>query len=281
VRSNLLIQTGGRISGLFVLWAFMNHALANDAICENNMVSIWAGPVQSSWYEYSSVGETLLTEHGQLIRAAAAWRASCGYWSFQLEGSRTTGHRRYLGVTNLKQPVETTSGIRSNELDAQLWHPLRESWSWGGRYLMRMTERDLKSVGLVQGYTERYNQTSLALGLQHTLDVASHGRIQSHIWLGSGMQGNLHVTLPSMDSAILRLGPMHYWAAGVQWSGCRTEETKAGWNCEIAMEYQSERSAHGPAQAVYRNGVLHASASQPATLQKFLIFKLGALYRFK
>jgi hypothetical protein len=48
----------------------------------------------------------------------------------------------------------------------------------------------------------------------------------------------------------------------------------------MAMDYQSERSAHGAAQAIYRNGVLRASASQPATRQQSLTFKLGAHYRF-
>lgn len=276
----LLVQTGGRICGLFMLWAMMKPAAAENGICQSHVLAMGAGPVQSHWQEYSRSGETLLTERGVLTKAAAAWRASCADWFFQLEGSRASGDRRYQGVTNLKHPVETSTEIRTDELDAQAWHPLGESWSWGGRYLFRKTQRDLKSVGLVQGYLERYKQSALALGLQYTQALTSHGRVQSRIWLGSGLKGNLHVTLPGMDSAVLPLGRLHYWAAGVQWSGCRTGETQTGWICEAAMDYQAERSAHGAAQAIYRNGVISASASQPATRQQSLAFKLGVHYRF-
>jgi hypothetical protein len=48
----------------------------------------------------------------------------------------------------------------------------------------------------------------------------------------------------------------------------------------MAMDYQSERSSFGAAQAIYRNGVLRASASQPGIRQQSLTFKLGAQYRF-
>jgi hypothetical protein len=263
-----------------MFWALPYHAVAADDLCQNHEFTVWTGPVQSHWQEYSRVGESLLTERGQLMKAAVGWRASCGHWTFQLEGSRADGDRLYKGVTNHKQPVQTISEIRTDELDAQLWHPLGQSWALGGRYLWRKNERDLKSVGRVQGYLERYNQTALALGLQHTKDFAGHGRLQTRIWMGSGLEGNLHVTLPGMDAAVLPLGSMRWWAAGVQWSGCQTGANEAGWACEIAMEYQSERSSQGAVKAIYRNGVLRASANQPAIRQQSLTFKLGALYRF-
>lgn len=215
-----------------------------------------------------------------MIHTGIGWRATCGHWALQLEGSRAGGHRRYIGVTNLKQPVETTSEVRAAELDAQMWYPLGQGWALGGRYLWRTTERDLKSIGSVQGYLERYNQTVLGLGLQHTLDWADHGRVQTRIWMGSGLQGHLNVTLPSMDAAVLPLGRLQSRAAGVQWSGCRTGANEAGWICEMGMDYQSERYSHGATQSIYRNGVLRANASQPATQAQSIIFKLGAHYRF-
>lgn len=278
--SELIIRTVGRICGLFMLFAVTDHTLAADGFCQQHELSVGAAPVQSNWQEFDREGEDLLTERGQLTKTGASWRGSCGNWSLQLEGSRATGRRLYKGLTNLRQPVETTSDIHTEELDAQLWHPLGHDWALGGRYLWRTTQRDLKTVGPVQGYIERYKQTALALGLQHTWDLASRGRIQSRIWMGSGLQGNLHVTLPGMDPAVLPLGRLRWWAAGVQWSGCRTGTTEAGWGCEIAMDYQSEQSSRGASQAIYRNGVLRASASQPATNQQTLTFKLGANYRF-
>lgn len=271
--------TGGRFCGLFLLCVVTSDAAA-DAICNNHEVKGWAGPVHSRWQEVNRAGESLLTERGQLIQAGVGWRANCGPLALQLEGSRAAGHRLYKGETNLRQPAETTSEIRADELGVQLWYPLGQNWAWGGRFLWRTTERDLKSVGSVQGYLERYNQTALGLGLQHTLNMASHGRLQSRVWLGSGLQGKLHVTLPGMDAAVLPLGQMRWWAAGVQWSGCQTGASDAGWECEMAMDYQSERSSHGAAQAIYRNGVLRASASQPAINAQSLTFKLGAHYRF-
>lgn len=275
--------TTGRFCGLFMLCGATSQATetaAADALCHDHEITVSVGPVQNRLQEHDRSGEPLLTERGQLMKAGAAWRATCGHWALHLYASRAAGHRFYTGVTNLQEPVETTSEIRTHELDAQLWHAWGHAWALGARYLWRTSDRDLKSVGPVQGYLERYHQTALALGLQHTLDFASHGRVQSRFWIGSGLQGHLHVTLPGMDAALLPLGRMHYWAAGVQWSGCRTGATEAGWLCEVAMDYQSERSLRSAAQAIYRNGVLRASASQPATRQQSLTFKLGAHYRF-
>ena len=263
-----------------MLSTITGHAAAVDLICQKHEITTWAGLVQSRWQELDRSGETLLTERGQIINTGVGWRATCGHWALELEGNRAEGHRLYKGLTNLKQPVETSSEIRADELGAQLWHSLGQNWALGGRYLWRTAERDLKSVGSAQGYVERYNQTALGLGLQHTFDLASHGRLRSRIWLGSGLQGKLHVTLPGMDAAVLPLGHMRWWAAGVQWSGCRTGASETGWGCEMAMNYQSERSSHGAAQAIYRSGVLRASASQPAIKEQSLTFKVGVNYRF-
>lgn len=277
-----IARTVGRFCGLFLLSTATSYATepSADVLCQNHEFTVSAGPVHSRWQEHDQSGETLLTERGHLMKNGTGWRASCGLWSFQLEGSRAAGHRLYKGVTNLRQAVETTSEIRTHELDAQLWHAWAQAWALGARYLWRTSDRDLKSVGPVQGYLERYNQTALALGLQHMYDLAPHGQVKSRIWMGSGLQGHLQVNLPGMDSAVLPLGRMHYWAAGVQWSGCRTGANETGWLCEVAMDYQSERSSRGAAQGIFRNGVLRASASQPATRQQSLTFNLGAHYRF-
>ena len=265
-----------------MLCAAKIHAteLASDSLCQYHKITVLAGPVQSLWQEHDRSGETLLTERGQLMKAGAGWRFNCGHWVLQLSGSRAAGQRIYTGLTNLRQPVETTSEIQTNELDAQLWHAGGQAWTWGVRYLWRTTDRDLRSVGPVLGYLERYHQTASALGLQHTIDFAYLGRMQSRIWIGSGLKGHLNVTLPGLDAAVLPLGRMHFWAAGVQWSGCRTGASEAGWFCEMAMDYQSERSSQGAAQAIYRNGGVRANASQPAIHQKTLTFNLGVQYRF-
>lgn len=270
----------GRYCGILMFLLATGCAQAATDFCQNHEISVSTAPAQSRLQEQDRTGETLLTERGHLAKTGATWYANCGSWALQFEGSNTTGQRLYKGVTNLKQAVETTSGIRSEELDGQLWHSLGQSWALGGRYMWRTTVRDLKSVGSALGYLERYNQTALAWGLQHTWDLANHGRVQSRIWMGSSLQGNLHVTLPNMDAAIIPLGRMRWWAIGAQWSGCRTGIGEKGWGCEIAIDYKSERSSHSSTQAIYSNGVLRASASQPATNQQSLTFKLGALYRF-
>ncbi len=277
-----IARTVGRFCGLFLLCTVSSHATeaSADALCQNHELTVSAGPVQSRWQEHDQSGETLLTERGLLMKNGAGWRATCGQWALQLEGSRVAGHRLYKGVTNLRQPVDTISEIRTHELDAQAWHSFAQAWALGARYLWRTSDRDLKSVGSVLGYMERYKQTALAFGLQHTQDWTTHGRLKSHIWMGTGLQGHLDVTLPGMDAATLPLGRLHYWAAGVQWSGCRTGANEAGWFCEMALDYQSERSSQGATQAIYRNGDLRASVSQPATRHQSLTFKLGAHYRF-
>jgi hypothetical protein len=272
-------MTMGRLRGLLVLGALLGTSAMATAVCRTEAVEAWAGVVQSDWQEYGPTGKTLLTERGQLLQQGLGWRGHCADWHLQLQGTRAQGSRLYQGQTNQGVPVSTTSDIHAASLDAQVWYPVAANWSLGGRLFERATERDLKSVGAVQGYVENFHQSAWAVGLQHQLDTQDWGRWQTRVWHGVG-RGHMHVTLPGMDAARLPLGAMRWWAAQLQWSGCRGAEGTSRWGCDVALNYQSERLERGATQPIYRQGLLRARAYQPSTHQQALGLNVGVQYRF-
>jgi hypothetical protein len=272
-------MTMGRLRGLWVLGFLLGTPAMATAVCRTQAVEAWAGVVQSNWQEYGPTGKTLLTERGQLLQHGLGWRGHCADWHLQLQGTRAQGSRLYQGQTNQGMPVSTTSEIEATSLDAQVWYPVLANWSLGGRLFERATERDLKSVGAVQGYVENFHQSALAVGLQHQLDTQDWGRWQTRVWHGVG-RGHMHVTLPGMDAARLPLGAMRWWAAQLQWSGCRGAEGTSRWGCDVALNYQSERLERGATQPIYRQGLHRANAYQPSTHQQALGLNVGVQYRF-
>lgn len=272
-------MTMGRLRSFLVLGALLGTSAMATAVCRTEAVEAWAGVVQSNWQEYGPTGKTLLTERGQLLQQGLGWRGHCADWHLQLQGTRAQGSRLYQGQTNQGMPVSTTSDIQAASLDAQVWYPVAANWSLGGRLFERATERDLKSVGAVQGYVENFHQSAWAVGLQHQLDSQDWGRWQTRVWYGVG-RGHMHVTLPGMDAARLPLGAMRWWAAQLQWSGCRGAEGTSRWGCDVALNYQSERLERGATQPIYRQGLLRARAYQPSTHQQALGLNVGVQYRF-
>ena len=272
-------MTMGRLRGLLVLGFLLGTSAMATAVCRTQAVEAWAGVVQSHWQEFGPTGKTLLTERGQLLEQGLGWRGHCADWHLQLQGTRAQGSRLYQGQTNQGMPVSTTSEIEAASLDAQVWYPVLANWSLGGRIFERATERDLKSVGAVQGYVENFHQSAWAVGLQHQLDTQDWGRWQTRVWHGVG-RGHMHVTLPGMDAARLPLGAMRWWAAQLQWSGCRGAEGTSRWGCDVALNYQSERLARGATQPIYRQGLHRANAYQPSTRQQALGLNVGVQYRF-
>jgi hypothetical protein len=272
-------MTMGRLRGLWVLGFLLGTPAMATAVCRTQAVEAWAGVVQSNWQEYGPTGKTLLTERGQLLQHGLGWRGHCADWHLQLQGTRAQGSRLYQGQTNQGMPVSTTSEIEATSLDAQVWYPVSANWSLGGRFFERATERDLKSVGAVQGYVENFHQSAWAVGLQHQLDTQDWGRWQTRVWHGVG-RGHMHVTLPGMDAARLPLGAMRWWAAQLQWSGCRGAEGTSRWGCDVALNYQSERLERGATQPIYRQGLHRANAYQPSTHQQALGLNVGVQYRF-
>jgi hypothetical protein len=272
-------MTMGRLRGLWVLGFLLGTPAMATAVCRTQAVEAWAGVVQSNWQEYGPTGKTLLTERGQLLQHGLGWRGHCADWHLQLQGTRAQGSRLYQGQTNQGMPVSTTSEIEATSLDAQVWYPVSANWSLGGRLFERATERDLKSVGAVQGYVENFHQSAWAVGLQHQLDTQDWGRWQTRVWHGVG-RGHMHVTLPGMDAARLPLGAMRWWAAQLQWSGCRGAEGTSRWGCDVALNYQSERLERGATQPIYRQGLHRANAYQPSTHQQALGLNVGVQYRF-
>lgn len=272
-------MTMGRLRGLLVLGSLLGASAMATAVCRTDAVEAWAGVVQSDWQEYGPTGKTLLTERGQLLQQGLGWRGYCADWHLQLQGTRAQGSRLYQGQTNQGVLVSTTSDIDAASLDAKVWYPVSANWSLGGRLFERATERDLKSVGAVQGYVENFHQTAWAVGLQHQLDTQDWGRWQTRVWHGVG-RGHMHVTLPGMDAARLPLGAMRWWAAQLQWSGCRGAEGTSRWGCDVALNYQSERLERGATQPIYRQGLLRARAYQPSTHQQALGLNVGVQYRF-
>lgn len=269
----------GRIRGLLLLLTWVSLVGAVSA-CETTSVYGWVGHEASHWQEFQPSGKTLLREKGTMWQRGLGWRSDCGAWQVQLEAAQSSGQRDYQGQSNRGVAVQTISRLNGRSVDAQLWRAVDEHWSLGGRWLWRQTQRNLVSVGEVLGYEEVYVQPGWALGVQHVWRSAAVGTWHGRFWQGQGHNGRVTVALPAMDPAILPLGASRWWGAQVQWSACQPKARATGWDCDVSLDYLSERMARGAEVPVYSQGLLKLGAHQPATRQQSLVLRLAALYRF-
>lgn len=250
--------------------------------CSTPTPEVTLGHTHSHWQEHSDTGVLLLRERGGLDRLDLALQTDCGAWQTELDLTHAQGHRAYQGQSSTGEPVQTTTALQSWAGAAQLWMPWSASWSAGLRADARVLHRDLASAfaasGPVQGYPERYTQSSLAAGLQFAHDSGSSGRWQWRAWQGHGLSGRVRVALPGLDPTVLPLGSARWWGAQLRWSGCRSTWAP-GWQCLLLLDHQAERMARGSDTPVYLHGTVRSLAYQPGTRQHNMSLSLGVSYR--
>ncbi len=236
--------------------------------------ALWLG--HSRWDESDAQGRRLLRESGTLAGARLGLALRCAGWHGEADAGWRSGQRDYRGLSSSGAAIRTHSDIEERSLRVSLWRPLsppssgRTELALGLRGDWRSLDRDLASVGLVQGYPEQHRHATLALGL-----TAQRGSGMSsapagwhwgaELWLGGGPRGTVQVQLPTADPARLRTGRSTFGEAALSLrsAGFAAENRPPGWAHELRLSLRDERIAAGPSAPLWRHGVLVGSASQP------------------
>ncbi|WP_397534088.1 hypothetical protein [Roseateles sp.] len=262
---------------LLSLLLALNAGTAAAAACAapEPGAALWLG--HSRWDESDAQGRRLLRESGTLAGARLSMALRCEGWHGEADAGWRAGQRDYRGLSSSGAAIRTHSDIEERSLRVSLWRPLlppsngRAELALGLRGEWRGLDRDLASVGLVQGYPEQHRQAALALGL-----AAQQGRLGissapagwhwgAELWLGGGPRGTVDVQLPTADAARLRTGRSAFGEAALSLRspGFAAQSGPAGWAHELRLSLRDERIAAGPSAPLWRHGVLVGSASQP------------------
>jgi len=249
-----------------------NAAAAGCAAPESG-AALWLG--HSRWNESDAQGRRLLRESGTLAGARLGLALRCEGWHGEADAGWRAGQRDYRGLSSSGAAIRTHSDIKEKSLRVSIWRPLlprsggRTELALGLRGEWRSLDRELMSVGLVQGYPEQHRQAALALGLaaqQGSIGSAPAGwHWGAELWLGGGPRGTVDVRLPTADAARLRTGRSVFGEAALSLRSASfaAENRLAGWAHELRLSLRDERIATGPSAPLWRHGVLVGSASQP------------------
>lgn len=260
------------------LWSAL-PAAAGSSTCLPDGWQLAAGAEQSRWQEHDAQGRRLLREQGTLATVSVAAVGRCAGLDWQATLAAAQGQRAYSGSSSTGMPIRTHSGIHRQVLHLQAMLPLAptaDGWSAGLRLGHRWLARDLAGVGAVQGYGERFASWQLAAGLARSLDLGPWAgaplALDAALWLGGGPPGRMVLNLPHADAATLHLGAsqllqLRLGLCNGSVAQCRPD---GGRPWRIDLTWQQERAGAGPAQALWRNGVLVGGAAQPATRQQAL-----------
>ena len=273
--ASLLAQ--GRFCGLFALLGLASAAQAAE--CGAADLSLHTGVEHSRWQEFNAQGGQLVDETGLLYRTGLQLEGDCAGLQWAAQWSHARGTRDYDGVSNTNQPIQTTSRLRSQQVQLQAWMPVIERWAVGARVGWTRSDRDLDSVGNVRGYPEQFRSIQAALGGRYTLADLGGLRWTVSGWLGGGPGGTLHLHLPNVDAARLRLGRSQRAELGVQVESSDAVD-RTGWSWRLGWQLQQEQMRAGRSQAITRNGLLVGSAAQPKTRQTQMGLDAALRYRF-
>lgn len=258
---------------LMLLPACTAAAASSSTLCDGDdrLSALKAAPVlaQSRWTEQDAAGRQLLRESGSLSGASLGALMRCGAWQAELDGELLRGTRAYTGRSNAGAPVQTSARIESHQVRIAALHRLHGSADWMGglRLELRDMRRDLASVGAVLGYPERHRQLALSAGLRGdgALPLQTNAwRWRSELWLGAAPAGRIRVDFPHADSARLRSGVGRQFEASF---GLHRHSSDRGWAGGFQLAWREQRTAAGPAAALWRGSVPVGAALQPAHQQ--------------
>ncbi|WP_367849096.1 hypothetical protein [Rhodoferax sp. WC2427] len=267
----------GRLCGLFALLTLAS--LAKAAECGATDLSLLAGVQHSRWQEFDARGRKLVDESGLLHHTGLQLEGDCASLQWAAQWSQGRGTRDYDGVSSANQPIQTTSRLSLQRVQLQAWAPVAERWAVGARLGWTQWDRDLASVGPVQGYPEQFRTIQAAVGVRYILADVGGLRWTLSSWLGGGPGGTLYLQLPNTDAARLRLGHSQMAQLGVQLELPESVH-RTGWSWRLGWQMQQEQMRAGPSHAITRNGILVGGAAQPKTRQTSMGLDGALRYRF-
>ncbi|MBA4342815.1 MAG: hypothetical protein C0423_11775 [Methylibium sp.] len=268
-----MVARSALLSLLLVCGSGGANAAAASCAAPEPGTALWLG--HSRWDESDAQGRRLLRESGTLAGARFGLALRCAGWHGEADAGWRAGQRDYRGLSSSGAAIRTHSDIEERSLRVSLWRPLlppsggRTELALGLRGEWRSLDRDLTSVGPVQGYPEQHRQAALALGLAAQQGNSSSAPAGWHwgaeLWLGGGPRGTVDVRLPTADAARLRTGRSVFGEAALSLRSASfaAGNRPAGWAHELRLSVRDERIAAGPSAPLWRHGVLVGSASQP------------------
>lgn len=253
------------------------NAAASGCAAPEPGAALWLG--HSRWDESDAQGRRLLRESGTLAGARLGLALRCEGWHGEADAGWRGGQRDYRGLSSSGAAIRTHSDIEERSLRVSLWRPLlprsggSTELALGLRGEWRSLDRELMSVGIVQGYPEQHRHAALALGLaaQQGIGSASTSNAPAgwhwgaELWLGGDPRGTVKVQLPTADAARLHTGRSVFGEAALSLrsAGFAAQAGPPGWAHELRLSLRDERIAAGPSAPLWRHGVLVGSASQP------------------
>lgn len=235
--------------------------------CEHLESGAGLSLAHSRWDESDEQGRRLLRESGPLAGAWLSLGADCAGWQARATLGTRSGTRDYRGQSSSGAAIRTDSGIREQRLQFSVQRALAlPHWSWGLRAEWQALDRDLASVGAVQGYPERHRRATLALGLATQHEAFAGWHWVGALWLGGGPRGTVDVRFPHAEPVRLDSGVATFGEASLALRLNRAGAAPArqiGWQGELKLSLRDERIAAGPAAPLWRNGVLVGAARQP------------------
>jgi len=256
----------------------MACAAAFATPCDTPTLGAVAGVQRSHWQEFAD-GRSLLRERGTLRTVGLTLTARCAGIDWRAEWSAGQGSRAYDGITNTQAPLQTTSHLHTQQATLQGWLPVHEGWALGAQLAHRTIARDIDSVGVVRGYSERYRYAQMAAGVRYSVALAARWQLSATAWLGGGPQGRVRVQLPGFDTARLPLGNHRMAALSLELVGGAAPDER-GWSAKAALSVQHERTAAGSVRTLTRSGVPAGAAMQPRFKQNHWGAQLQAVKRF-
>lgn len=265
-----MIRGPGAAALLSLLLVAGGGAAAAGCASPEPGAALWLS--HSRWDENDAQGRRLLRESGTLAGARLGLAMRCEGWHGEADAGWRGGQRDYRGLSSSGAALRTQSDIKERSLRVSLWRPLlppsggRTELALGLRGEWRGLDRELMSVGAVQGYPEQHRQAALALGLAAQQGSASIGwHWGAELWLGGGPRGTVGVRLPTADPAQLRTGRSTFGEAAFSLRSARfaARDRPPGWAHELRLRLRDERIAAGPSTPLWRHSVLVGAASQP------------------
>lgn len=245
------------------------------AACQPPWLTLGLGVEHSRWEETGATGRRLVKETGTLRGPALALGARCDGFDGLVRVTQARGSRDYEGLTSSQVPARTRTDIGQWAAELQGFVPLGAAWAGAGRAGLRGVDREIASVGRVQGYAERFSNAELAAGARYATEQGAPVQWTAIGWLGAGPPGRLELQLPGGDEAELRLGASRSVEFELQAQG---KALAPGSSWQARLTYRRERWEAGESQVITRQGVPVAAAMQPATRQSAL--RLHAEWRF-
>jgi hypothetical protein len=245
--------------------------------CVQTTLDLALGRTQqrSEWHEWSESGKRLLWEEGDLSgeRLALAWQ--CDRASWELVRQNLQGVRSYHGQTQNGIPALSSSAIAEQKTDLQAAYALAQTWSVLVRLSDVQADRNIASVGNIQGYPEKFHWNMGAVGVQWKQRWDAQ-QFSVALWSGRSRDAAMTLYYPGYEPQKFSPGALTQQTLALQWRMYFRPDwyVQTDWSRQNTTMQQSEKIT------LIGNGVPNLIAYQPRVTMQDTPLTLSIGYRF-